>query len=122
MQAPVLRRVAPNSRAMTFGDGLAAKMRNSAVGWQGGRKSNRQFGMTKPKIVIDCDPGHDDAVAILYAARHLDQIGITTCHGNNTIDNVTNNTLALLTLAGLDIPVAKGSADPLVGCKILPNI
>ena len=77
--------------------------------------------MTKPKILIDCDPGHDDAVAILYAAKHLDLVGITTCHGNNTVDNVTNNTLALLTLASLDIPVARGSADPLIGRKILPN-
>ncbi len=69
----------------------------------------------KSKIVIDCDPGHDDAVAILYAARHMDLLGLTTVHGNNTVDNVTHNTLALLTLAKLDIPVAKGAADPIIG-------
>lgn len=69
----------------------------------------------KNKIVIDCDPGHDDAVAILYAARHMDLLGLTTVHGNNTVDNVTHNTLALLTLAKLDIPVAKGAADPIIG-------
>ena len=35
--------------------------------------------MARTKILIDCDPGHDDAVAILYAARHLDLVGVTTC-------------------------------------------
>jgi inosine-uridine nucleoside N-ribohydrolase len=39
--------------------------------------------MAKRKILIDCDPGHDDAVALLFAARHLDLIGVTTVHGNN---------------------------------------
>jgi inosine-uridine nucleoside N-ribohydrolase len=73
--------------------------------------------MSGTKIVIDCDPGHDDVVAILYAARHLDLLGLTTVHGNNTVDNVTRNTLAMLTLARLDIPVAKGCADPLIGRK-----
>jgi len=66
-----------------------------------------------PKILIDCDPGHDDALAILYAAQHLDLVGITTVHGNNSIENTTHNALAVLELAGLDIPVAKGCAEPL---------
>ena len=65
------------------------------------------------KILIDCDPGHDDALAILYAAHHLDLVGITTVHGNNSIENTTRNALAVLELAGLDIPVAKGCAEPL---------
>jgi inosine-uridine nucleoside N-ribohydrolase len=69
--------------------------------------------MTRTKILIDCDPGHDDAVAILYAARHLDLVGITTVHGNNTLENTTRNALALLELAGIDVPLAKGCADPL---------
>ena len=34
--------------------------------------------MSPTKILIDCDPGHDDALAILYAANHLDLVGITT--------------------------------------------
>ena len=58
--------------------------------------------MSKRKILIDCDPGHDDAVAILYAARHLDLVGISTVHGNNTVENTTRNALAILELAGLD--------------------
>lgn len=71
--------------------------------------------MARTKILIDCDPGHDDAVAILYAARHLDLVGVTTCHGNNTIDNVTRNALSVLTLGGIAAPLAQGCADPLVG-------
>ena len=71
--------------------------------------------MPRTKLLIDCDPGHDDAVAILYAARHCDLLGITTVHGNNSVENVTRNALSLLMLAGLGIPVAAGCAAPLVG-------
>lgn len=71
--------------------------------------------MARTKILIDCDPGHDDAVALLYAARHLDLIGVTTVHGNNTIENVTRNALAVLTLGGIDVPLAQGCAAPLLG-------
>ncbi|HKU94120.1 MAG TPA: nucleoside hydrolase [Vineibacter sp.] len=67
------------------------------------------------KILIDCDPGHDDAVALLFAARHLDLVGVTTVHGNSSLENTTRNALALMELAGLDIPVARGCASPLVG-------
>lgn len=69
--------------------------------------------MPATKILIDCDPGHDDAVAILYAARRLDVVGLTTVHGNNTLESTTRNALAVLELAGLDIPVAIGSPVPL---------
>jgi inosine-uridine nucleoside N-ribohydrolase len=66
------------------------------------------------KILIDCDPGHDDAVAILFAARHLDLKAITTVHGNNTLKNTTANALKVLELAGIDYPVAAGADRPLV--------
>jgi len=69
--------------------------------------------MSKPKILIDCDPGHDDAVAILYAAKHLDLIGVTTVHGNNTLENTTRNGLAVLELAGIDVSLAAGCPSPL---------
>src|SRR4051794_6797174 len=68
----------------------------------------------KTKILIDCDPGHDDAVALLFAARHLDLVAVTTVHGNNSLANTTSNTLAILELAGIDVPVASGCAEPLV--------
>jgi inosine-uridine nucleoside N-ribohydrolase len=73
--------------------------------------------MPRTKLLIDCDPGHDDAVAILYAARHCDLLAITTVHGNNSVENVTRNALSVLTLAGLNIPVAAGCAEPLAGRK-----
>jgi inosine-uridine nucleoside N-ribohydrolase len=68
---------------------------------------------TRQKILIDCDPGHDDAVAILYAAKHLDLVGVTTVHGNNTVENTTRNGLAVLELGGIDVPLAAGCALPL---------
>jgi len=69
--------------------------------------------MSRRKILIDCDPGHDDAVAILFAARHLDLVAITTVAGNNSLENTTRNALAVLELAGLDVPLAMGCAHPL---------
>jgi inosine-uridine nucleoside N-ribohydrolase len=65
------------------------------------------------KFILDCDPGHDDALAILYAAAHLDLIGVTTTFGNQTVDKTTHNALSVCTLGGLDIPVARGAAGPL---------
>jgi len=74
--------------------------------------------MSRTKILIDCDPGHDDAVAILYAARHCDLVGITTTHGNNSLENVTRNALSVLTLGGLHAPLAKGCAEPIAFNRI----
>jgi inosine-uridine nucleoside N-ribohydrolase len=67
------------------------------------------------KILIDCDPGHDDAIAILFGARRCELVGITTVHGNATLENTTRNALAICTLAGLDVPVARGCEAPLIG-------
>ncbi len=68
-------------------------------------------------IILDCDPGHDDAVAILLAvaSEKIDLKAVTTCFGNCSIDDATRNALQILTLAGEhDVPVAKGAAGPLV--------
>jgi inosine-uridine nucleoside N-ribohydrolase len=78
-----------------------------------GCEIGEENGLTK--VLIDCDPGHDDAVAILYAARHLDVVGITTVFGNASVENTTRNALSVCTLANLRIPVAKGFGRPLVG-------
>jgi inosine-uridine nucleoside N-ribohydrolase len=67
----------------------------------------------RTKIIVDCDPGHDDAVALLFAARHLDLLAVTTVHGNNSLSNTTRNALAVLELAGIDTPVAVGFGEPL---------
>ncbi len=73
---------------------------------------------TKPKLLIDCDPGHDDAVALLFGARHFDLVGVTTSHGNSSLANSTRNALALLELGGIDVPLAEGFAQPLVGATV----
>lgn len=65
-------------------------------------------------MIIDCDPGHDDAMALLYAAKTVDLIGITTVFGNTTVEQTTRNALSICRLAGLDVPVAKGMSKPLV--------
>ena len=67
-------------------------------------------------LIIDTDPGIDDAMAILYAAAHpeLDLIGLTTVFGNVPVATATRNALFLAELAGLAIPVAEGAAAPLV--------
>jgi pyrimidine-specific ribonucleoside hydrolase len=67
-------------------------------------------------LLIDCDPGHDDAIALLLAlaSPELDLRGITTVAGNQTVDLTTHNALAVLTLAGRDdVPVARGASAPL---------
>lgn len=70
--------------------------------------------MTVPAI-IDCDPGHDDVMAILLGAQTLDLRGITTVHGNASLAQTTRNARQLATLAKLsDIPIAAGMAVPLV--------
>lgn len=68
------------------------------------------------RIVIDCDPGHDDAIAILLAlaSPEVELIGVTTVAGNQTLDKTTRNALVTLELAGRsDIPVAAGADAPL---------
>ena len=71
----------------------------------------------KTRVIIDCDPGHDDAMAILYAARHLDLIALTTVFGNNSLENTTRNALGLCALGKLNIPVAAGMSEPLVAVR-----
>lgn len=67
------------------------------------------------RILLDCDPGHDDAMAIVYAARRLDLVGITTVFGNTPLAHTTRNALAVCELIGLTVPVAAGMAGPLLG-------
>ncbi|MES1248478.1 MAG: nucleoside hydrolase [Actinomycetota bacterium] len=68
-------------------------------------------------IVIDCDPGHDDAIAILLAlsSPEVELRGISTVAGNQTLDKTTKNALKVLELADrTDVPVVAGSHTPLV--------
>lgn len=69
------------------------------------------------KIILDCDPGHDDAVAMLLAhgSPLIDLLAVTTVAGNQTLDKVTANALAVGTIAGITgVPFAAGCARPLV--------
>jgi len=71
--------------------------------------------MTK-KIILDCDPGHDDAVAIMLATAHedIDLLGITCVAGNATLVNTTNNALKICSLIGNSkIPIFSGADKPL---------
>lgn len=72
--------------------------------------------MAAQKLIIDTDPGIDDAMAILFACLHedLDLVGLTSIFGNVTTDIATRNALALVEMAGAEIPVARGAEKPLV--------
>jgi inosine-uridine nucleoside N-ribohydrolase len=68
------------------------------------------------RILIDCDPGHDDAIALLLAlaSPELELLGVTTVAGNQTLDKTTANAIRILDFAGRDeIPVAAGADRPL---------
>jgi pyrimidine-specific ribonucleoside hydrolase len=68
-------------------------------------------------VVLDCDPGHDDALAITLALARpeLEVLGITTVGGNAPLAETTRNTLRILALLGRpDVPVAAGLASPLM--------
>lgn len=69
------------------------------------------------KIILDCDPGHDDALALLLAVANpmIDLLAVTTSAGNQTPAKTLNNALRTLTLLqATTIPVAGGNQTPLV--------
>ena len=76
--------------------------------------------MSKINVWIDCDPGIDDAIALEAAAASQDALhihGISTVAGNQTIERVTNNALALSSFLKLDVPVVRGAEGPLTRAK-----
>ncbi len=69
------------------------------------------------RILLDCDPGHDDAIALLLAlaSPELELLGVTTVAGNQTLEKTTANAIRVLEFAGRgDVPVAAGADRPLV--------
>jgi purine nucleosidase len=69
------------------------------------------------KIIIDCDPGHDDAIALMLAhgSPEIDLLAVTTVAGNQTLAKVTHNARVVATVAGMrDVPIAAGSDRPMV--------
>ena len=74
---------------------------------------------TRPRIVLDCDPGVDDTFAIFTALRYCDLAAITTVAGNVGLNHTTRNALVALQLSGAEhVPVHQGAAGPLNGQQI----
>lgn len=77
-------------------------------------------------VILDCDPGHDDAISIIIAASNvsdLNILGITTVAGNVEVEKNTINTLKICELLRLDVPVVQGARRPMVKeSEIAPEI
>ena len=71
--------------------------------------------MRRVPLILDCDPGHDDAFAILVAAHRAELIAVTAVTGNAPLERTYRNALITLQIAGVDVPVHLGAARPLVG-------
>ena len=67
------------------------------------------------RVIIDCDPGHDDAIALMLAHRHAEVLGVTTVSGNAPLAATTANALMVTALLDVDTPVHAGASRPLVG-------
>ena len=72
--------------------------------------------MNVQKIIIDTDPGIDDAMAIFFAglSNKLDLVALTSVFGNVTLDNATRNAMVLAEILEQNIPVSRGFPKPLV--------
>lgn len=77
--------------------------------------------MTKRKIILDCDPGHDDAIAMLMANAHpdIDLLGITIVAGNQTLAKTVRNGLNVAQLLGIDTKIYPGMPQPLVRQQVV---
>ena len=72
--------------------------------------------MSQKPVILDVDPGHDDAVALMLACGHpdLDLLAVTTVAGNVSLEKTTHNALRVLSLVGCtDVPVGAGASEPL---------
>ena len=69
---------------------------------------------SRESLIIDCDPGHDDMIAILLAHHVADVKGITTVSGNATLEATTANALLTIELLNVDTPVHSGASEPIV--------
>ena len=77
----------------------------------------------KEKVILDVDPGHDDAVAIMLAAKNpkIDLLAITTVAGNQTLDKTTKNALNICSHLGINVPIAAGMDRPMVRDQIIAD-
>ncbi len=80
-------------------------------------------GPARPRLIVDCDPGLDDAVALAVAAHTAEVVGITTVGGNAPLADVTDNALLTCQLFDIDAPVHAGVGRPLVAApRFAPEI
>lgn len=77
--------------------------------------------MEKRKIILDCDPGHDDAIAMMIAAKHpaIDLLGVTVVAGNQTLDKTLPNALHVCQHLNLDVDVYGGMPLPLTRKQVV---
>lgn len=75
--------------------------------------------MKKIPVIIDCDPGVDDALALMmaFAKKELDIKAITSVSGNVGIEYTTHNARLVAGILGMDVPVAMGAAKPIIAPK-----
>ena len=75
----------------------------------------------KRNIILDCDPGHDDAVAILLAGKNpnLNLLGISVVAGNQTIEKTARNALNVATYLGINVPICVGCEFPMVRERVI---
>ena len=108
---------------------LSSAERSSGVGSSGGGAVPVGCAGTAPgagasPVILDCDTGADDAIAILMAAAspRCNLLGVTTCQGNTPVRNVTENTLRTLEAGGFgDVAVVQGAAVALDGKYLDPR-
>lgn len=74
--------------------------------------------MSRAQVLVDCDPGHDDVVALLVASRFCDLVAITTVSGNASLADCTDNTLIVAGMFELTAPVHAGCDRPLVQAAV----
>lgn len=77
--------------------------------------------MNKQKIILDCDPGHDDAIAILLAiaSKEIDLLAITVAAGNQTIEKTAQNALNVARYLHSNVPIAIGCPLPIVRDRVI---
>ena len=91
-----------------------ASLRASAAGASRDRGSEEDGAAARPAVLLDCDPGHDDALAILLAGATTELVGITVVSGNAPLERTLHNALIVTQIAGLDVPVHAGAVRPLL--------
>lgn len=79
--------------------------------------------MQKEKIILDCDPGHDDAVAIMLAAINpkIELLGITVVAGNQKLEKTVNNALKICKHLNLNVPVYSGMSRPMIREQLIAD-